>query len=48
MKLKTPFTIPNRKFIEIDLIRHAFNSKKSLQLRDFIMTIEKCLNLILV
>ena len=28
MKLKTPFTILNRKFNEMDLIRHAMKSKE--------------------
>ena len=28
MKLKTPITILNRKFNEIDLIRHALKSKE--------------------
>ena len=28
MKLTTPFTILNRKFIEMDLIRHALKSKE--------------------
>ena len=28
MKLKTPFTILNRKFNEMDLIRHAMKSKQ--------------------
>ena len=28
MKLTTPFTILNRKFNEMDLIRYAINSKK--------------------
>ena len=29
MKLKTPFTILNRKFNELDYIRHSMKSKKS-------------------
>ena len=28
MKLTTPFTILNKKFNEMDLIRHAMNSKE--------------------
>ena len=28
MKLTTPFTVLNRKFNEMDLIRHAFTSKE--------------------
>ena len=30
MKLTTPFTILNRKFNEMDLIRHALKSKEKL------------------
>ena len=48
MKLNTPFTILNKKFNEMDLSRHAMKSKKSLQLKDYMMTIEKFSNLILV
>ena len=43
MKPKTPFTIPNKKFNVIDLFRYAMKSKENLQLKYYMMNIEKFL-----
>ena len=48
MKLTTPFTILNRKFNEMDLIRHALQSKEKFVTEDCMMTMEKYSNLILI
>ena len=47
MKLTTPYTILNQKFNKMDFIRYTLKQKKSLKLKDCMMTIEKCSNLIL-
>ena len=47
MKLKTPFTILNRKFNELDYIRHSMKSKEKSATENCTMTTGKCSNLIL-
>ena len=44
MKLTAPFTILKKKFNEMDFIRYSMHSKKSLRLKDCMITLGKCSN----